>query len=72
VEKERVAYMLALGKKKREGTIEPAELEALTALRQEYLADFREGFRQQLENVYVEQEDGSYQKLRKKDEPASC
>ncbi len=66
MEKDRVAHMLALGKKKREGAIEAAELELLEALRQEYLSDFREGFRQRLENIYVEQEDGSYQKLQRK------
>lgn len=66
MEKDRVAYMLALGKKKREGSISAEELTILEALRQEYLSDFREGFRQQLEQVYVEQEDGSYQKLKRK------
>ncbi|NLA54428.1 MAG: DUF896 domain-containing protein, partial [Clostridiales bacterium] len=38
----------------------------LEDLRREYLADFREGFRQQLDNVYVQQEDGSHKKLEKK------
>ena len=67
MEKDRVAYMLSLAKKKRESTISDAELILLEDLRREYLSDFREGFKQQLEQVYVQQDDGSYEKLKKKD-----
>ena len=67
MEKDRVAYMLSLAKKKRESTISDAELILLEDLRREYLSDFHEGFKQQLEQVYVQQDDGSYEKLKKKD-----
>ena len=67
MEKDRVAYMLSLAKKKRESTISDAELLVLDELRREYLSDFREGFKQQLDQVYLQQDDGSYQKLIKKD-----
>ena len=67
MEKYRVAYMLSLAKKKRESTISDAELILLEDLRREYLSDFREGFKQQLDQVYVQQDDGSYEKLKKKD-----
>lgn len=66
MDKNRVTYMLSLSKKKREDAISSAELIELEDLRLEYLADFREGFRQQLDNVYVQQEDGSHKKLEKK------
>ena len=66
MEKDRVAYMLSLAKKKRESTISDAELILLEDLRREYLSDFREGFKQQLDQVYVQQDDGSYEKLKKK------
>ncbi len=66
MEKDRVAYMLSLAKKKRESTISDAELVMLEDLRREYLSDFREGFKQQLDQVYVQQDDGSYEKLKKK------
>ena len=66
MEKDRVAYMLSLAKKKRESTISDAELILLEDLRREYLSDFRKGFKQQLDQVYVQQDDGSYQKLKKK------
>ena len=67
MEKDRVAYMLSLAKKKRESTISDAELVLLEDLRREYLSDFRQGFKQQLDQVYVQQDDGSYEKLKKKD-----
>lgn len=67
MEKDRVAYMLSLAKKKRESTISDAELILLEDLRREYLSDFREGFKQQLDQVYVQQDDGSYEQLKKKD-----
>ena len=66
MDKERVQHMLALGKKKRGEGLNEQETQELDALRQEYLRDFREGFRQQLEHVYVEQDDGTYRKLEKK------
>jgi uncharacterized protein YnzC (UPF0291/DUF896 family) len=67
MEKEIVERMLALARKKREeGPLTEQEGLELTALRQQYLEDFRKGFQQQLDNVYVQQEDGSYQKLQKK------
>lgn len=66
MDKERVQHMLALGKKKQEGCLSEEELQELTALRQEYLADFRRGFKQQLNHVYIEQEDGSYKQLQQK------
>lgn len=66
MQKDRVTYMLSLSKKKREYTISSAELIELEDLRREYLADFREGFSQQLDNVYIQQEDGSHKKLEKK------
>ncbi|NLD33522.1 MAG: DUF896 domain-containing protein [Clostridiales bacterium] len=69
MDKERVAYMLSLSRKKREQGLSSAELIELEDLRREYLADFRDGFRQQLDNVYLQQEDGSYKKLEKKQTP---
>jgi len=69
MDKERVNYMLSLSRKKREQGITSAEQIELDDLRREYLADFRQGFQQQLDNVYLEQEDGSYKKLEKKQSP---
>ncbi|MHC1785685.1 MAG: DUF896 domain-containing protein [Christensenellales bacterium] len=66
MDKERVALMLALARKKREASLEDHEQAQLDAMRQEYLADFRAGFKQQLDQVYIQQEDGSFEKLPQK------
>lgn len=66
MDRETVAHMLSLARKQRESSLSEQESIELTALRQAYLADFRAGFKQQLDNVCVEQDDGSYQKLRQK------
>ena len=66
MDRETVAHMLALARRKRESTISRQESLELADLRQAYLADFRAGFSQQLDNIYVEQPDGSYQKLPQK------
>lgn len=66
MDKDRVIYMLGLAKKKRETVITDRELAELEKLRREYILDFRAGFSQQLEHVYIEQEDGSHKKLEKK------
>ena len=64
--RETVAHMLSLARRQRESSLSEQESLELTALRQAYLADFRVGFKQQLDNVFVEQDDGSYQKLHQK------
>ncbi len=66
MDKARVELMLSLARRKREEGISDEEQLELDALRQEYLSDFRDGFKQQLDMVYLQQEDGSYQKLQKK------
>ncbi len=66
MDKDTVAHMLSLARKKRESALSEQEILELTELRQAYLSDFRAGFRQQLDNIYVEQHDGSYQKLQQK------
>ena len=47
-----------LAKKSREEGLTDAEKAEQQKLRQEYLADFRKSFRQQLENTDVKYEDG--------------
>ncbi len=52
-------------KKKAEGLTAEEQLEQ-DALRREYLDEMRNSVRITLDRVYIEQEDGSYQKLRQK------
>ena len=46
--------------------LSPEELAERDALRQEYIAGFRENMRQVLENTYVQRPDGTKTKLQKK------
>ncbi len=67
--KEFIARINALAAMKREGTLSAEELEELTALRKQYIQEFRGNLQSQLDRVYIQQEDGSYQKLTKRDDP---
>ena len=42
------------------------EVEEQATLRRQYLDEFKANMRQTLDNVYLEQEDGSYKKLEQK------
>lgn len=66
--KEKVARINELARKKKTVGLTAAELEEQAALRAEYLKDFREGFRQQLDNTYIQYEDGRREKLSPKKE----
>ena len=48
-----------LAKKKKEGTITQEELLEQQELRQEYLKQFREGFKSQLKSIKVDDEKGN-------------
>ena len=66
MEKEQVQRINELARKKKTVGLTPDELEEQERLRRQYLADFREGMKQMLDQVYIEQEDGEYKKLEKK------
>lgn len=53
-------------KKKAEGLTEEEALEQ-RSLRQQYIGEMRTNLLEQLEYIYIENEDGQYEKLRKKD-----
>ena len=64
--KEQVARINELARKKKTVGLTEAELQEQAALRAQYLKDFREGFRQQLDNTYIQYEDGTKVKLQQK------
>jgi uncharacterized protein YnzC (UPF0291/DUF896 family) len=65
--REQIERINALARKKKaEGLTDEEACEQL-ALRQAYLREVRESMRQQLDHVYIENEDGQYEKLQKKD-----
>lgn len=66
--KEKVVRINELARKKKTVGLTAAEMEEQAALRAEYLKDFREGLRQQLDNTYIQYEDGRREKLTPKKE----
>ncbi|HSK68830.1 MAG TPA: DUF896 domain-containing protein [Candidatus Limnocylindria bacterium] len=54
-------------KKKAEGLTEEEAAEQ-AALRREYIALFRQGMEAQLKQIYIQNEEGEYEPLRKKEE----
>ena len=64
--KEQVARINELARKKKTVGLTESELKEQAALRAQYLKDFREGLRQQLDNTYIQYEDGTKVKLEKK------
>ena len=55
-----------LAKKSREEGLSDAEKAEQAKLRQEYIAGFRQGFMNTMENVYVLDKDGNEKKIEKK------
>ena len=55
-----------LARKKKSDGLTDEEAAEHAALRQEYIAGFRENMRQVLENTYVQRPDGTKTKLQKK------
>ena len=64
--KEQVARINELARKKKTVGLTEGELREQAELRAQYLQDFREGFRKQLENTYIQYEDGTRVKLEQK------
>lgn len=66
MEKEKIARINELARKKKTVGLTEAELLEQAELRRQYLHDFREGMKQMLDQVYIQQENGEYKKLQKK------
>ncbi len=64
--KEQVARINELARKKKTIGLTEGELQEQAQLRAKYLKDFREGFRQQLDNTYIQYQDGTKIKLEQK------
>ena len=63
-----MARINELARKKKTVGLTEGEVQEQAALRAQYLKDFREGFRQQLDNTYIQYEDGTKVKLQQKKE----
>ncbi len=66
--KEQVARINELARKKKTVGLTESEVQEQAELRAQYLKDFREGFRQQLDNTYIQYQDGTKVKLQQKKE----
>jgi len=66
VEHEQIARINELARKSRTTGLSEPEAEEQRRLRAQYLREFRANMEQTLQNVRVEQEDGSYAPLPKK------
>ncbi len=69
MEKHEIDRINELARKKKTVGLTGEEALEQAELRKRYLAEFRAGVQRTLDRVYVQQEDGSYQKLRKKTDP---
>ena len=58
-----------LARKKKTVGLTEAELGEQARLRRQYLDEFKANMKATLDNVYIEREDGSYEKLQKKPPP---
>jgi len=69
----KVARINELARKKKTGTLTPEEAAEQAALRQEYLAEYRENMKAMLDSIVVQEADGSRHPLQKKSEqPATA
>lgn len=55
-----------LARKKKTVGLTASELEEQQRLRRQYIDEFKENLKATLDQVYIEREDGSYEKLKKK------
>lgn len=66
MDKSQIERINELARKQKAEGLTDEEKQEQAALRQQYLKDFRSHFAAQLDNVYIQREDGSYEKLEKK------
>ena len=67
MEHEKLERINELARKKKTIGLTPAELEEQAVLRRQYLDEFRANMEETLKRVRVEQEDGTYKPLIKRD-----
>ena len=65
MDKQKIDRINFLAKKAKAEGLTPEEIEERKILREEYLANFRAGFRAQLDNIVIVDEEGNRKELRK-------
>lgn len=66
MEKKDIDRINELARKKKNVGLTSAELEEQARLRRQYIDEFKENLKSTLDQVYIEREDGTYEKLKKK------
>ena len=66
ITQEKIDRINFLARKSREEGLSPEEKAEQQKLRQQYIAGFRQGMQNTLENVYIVDEDGNTRKVEKK------
>ncbi len=66
MEKKDIERINELARKKKTVGLTQAEAEEQQRLRKQYLDEFKANLRSTLDRVYIEREDGTYEKLKKK------
>ena len=66
MEKKDIDRINELARKKKSVGLTESEVQEHERLRRQYIDEFKESLRATLDQVYIQQEDGSYQKLQKK------
>ena len=69
MDKEKIARINELARRQRETGLTEDEAKEQKLLRQEYITEYREALRAQLENTYIILPDGTKKKLEKKNRP---
>ncbi len=67
--KQEIERINELARKKKTVGLTEREAEEQRRLRQQYLAEFRVNLQAMMDQVYIEREDGTYEKLEKKPKP---
>jgi Uncharacterized protein conserved in bacteria len=66
MEKKDIERINELARKKKTVGLTQSELKEQETLRRQYLNEFRANLQSMMDQVYIEREDGTYQKLEKK------
>ena len=67
MDKELIERINALSRKQKAEGLSDEEISEQAQLRKTYIKDFREGMRAQLEQIWIQNEDGTYERVQKKD-----
>ena len=69
MEKKDIDRINELARKKKTVGLTESEAREQETLRRQYLSEFRANLQSMMDQVYIEREDGTYQKLEKKNRP---